>query len=277
MVWHSFMLNPHAYAEFCTITRPGGAGDGGIPWLPVDLSPDLLESLKAQVKTHPDVLELLSAEIDHTETVLSKQALRFSPSVLDLAAAVHRQAAFARKMTRFGWIRSPNVDSMLGRAISRYRNFFSLFAVANHATVPTIDIDLVWHTHQLSPAQYTLYSEKAAQGRFINHNDNIEQADILSAFQSTRALYQRVFGEEYVVCNSWFCEAARSKPTDSGAISESRLTALQSLIKESSLRSPVQLDLAECDCHKVGIHGARGGADRAVASCGDCNSSCNAS
>jgi hypothetical protein len=44
--------------------------------------------------------------------------------------------------------------------------------------VPTLDVDLVWHTHQLSPVRYMIFSKATANGRFVDHNDRVEKEDL---------------------------------------------------------------------------------------------------
>ncbi|KAK3291528.1 uncharacterized protein B0H64DRAFT_409216 [Chaetomium fimeti] len=303
MVWHSFMLRPHSYADFCKTARPDGAGVHGIPWslvheaISVDsgkfvlsksqtkhaalsnLPADLLEPLKREDKTGIDIMDLMAAEYRRNEARNSGLPTGFAPP-LDLAAAVHRQMGFALKMTRFGWAHSPHSDSILQRAVARYRKFLSLFAVTGHAIVPTVDIDLVWHTHQLSPACYALFSHAVTMGRFINHNDSIEQGAIQTAFESTKRLYYDLFGEDYSICNSWFCEATRFDRN--GVLADTDLTALQSIVtrlnrRTRQLERSVVLDLAVCRCYETDTSSSRWGHEQELASCGDCGSHCSGS
>ncbi|KAK0666624.1 hypothetical protein QBC41DRAFT_305082 [Cercophora samala] len=271
MVWHSFMLNPHQYASFSKTISPHGVGDRGMPWELVSdaiaaetptfilsepqvqeieflgLSSDLLKSLKDKTKTDIELSQLLSAEIVKMEEANDKLPGYRSPTY-DLAAAVTRQADFALTMTRFGWVHSPYSDSILRRAIIRYCSFLRLFqAHAGTGAVPALDIDLVWHTHQLSPAQYFRFSTHVTDGRFINHNDHLEQKVVSSSMERTKQLYKRRFGEKYLVCHSWFCEAARLRPD--GVLPKAEMSTVQRLIRNTSLLLPVKLDLAECSCH----------------------------
>ena len=74
-----------------------------------------------------------------------------------------RQATFVDKMNNHLWIRSPALEGTLRRAIDRYSKFLILLKrkapplgadgsgttmVPGPIIVPTLDIDLVWHTHQ---------------------------------------------------------------------------------------------------------------------------------
>ncbi|RYC57405.1 hypothetical protein CHU98_g8804 [Xylaria longipes] len=127
-----------------------------------------------------------------------------------LVDAVKRQSAFVDKMDRQLWIRSPAIEGTLDRGIARYERFLKLFKLyPRKMLVPTLDIDLVWHTHQCSPSQYALVTTEIA-GRFIDHNDKLGTATLDPAFENTKALYRIRFADEYRICNCWDCEALRS-------------------------------------------------------------------
>ena len=72
--------------------------------------------------------------------------------------------------------------------------------------VPTLDIDLIWHTHQCSPGAYYLATMEKA-GKFLNHDDSIEDAKLGDGYMRTRELWRVRFAEEYAVCGCWDCEA----------------------------------------------------------------------
>ncbi|KAK4097052.1 hypothetical protein N658DRAFT_400638, partial [Parathielavia hyrcaniae] len=186
MVWHSFMLNPHSYHAFCKSARGDGAGLLGISWL------QLVMSLSPCI-WHPTLLDT------YDELSTTGFAYRTYNIDLDLAGAVQRQGSFALKMVRFGWHHSPSCKPTLQRARERYGRFFSLIPTLpiGVSAVPTLDIDLVWHTHQLSPAGYTEYSRAVANGRLINHDDTITQEDANSDSKNTGIMYRESFGDVY--------------------------------------------------------------------------------
>ena len=70
-----------------------------------------------------------------------------------LADAVASQASFVGRILALG----PRIitDEWIDRAISRYADFLQL--ARDHpreVLVPTLDIDLIWHAHMLSPLDY---------------------------------------------------------------------------------------------------------------------------
>jgi len=134
-------------------------------------------------------------------------------TTVKLAEAVQRQVLFVDKMEKQLWIRSPVVGDTLQRGVVRYAKFLKLFKwYPNTMLVPTLDIDLAWHTHQCSPSQY-LAGTKELAGRFIDHNDKIEKSNLDDGMEKTKQLFRIRFGHEYVICNCWDCEAALSAVT----------------------------------------------------------------
>lgn len=136
----------------------------------------------------------MTAEILKLDTT-NRSLPGYQTAKYDLVAAVGRQADFALTLTRVGWIHSPYSDSIFRRAIARYSSFLRLFHAGLVSVVPTLDIDLVWHTHQLSPVEYFQFSKTVTNGRFIKHNDHLEQKAISSGLEQTKQLYKRHFGE----------------------------------------------------------------------------------
>ena len=128
-----------------------------------------------------------------------------------LASMVERQANFITKMGDHMWFRSPALDGTLSRALVRYESFMRLFKQHPRSTlVPTLDIDLVWHTHQCSPNQYWTSSMTLA-GRVINHNDELDKSTLRCGFKETARFYEMRFKDEYNTCLCWNCQALMSK------------------------------------------------------------------
>lgn len=164
---------------------------------------------------------------------------RFS---LDLAAAVLRQSVFVSKMHDQLWLRSPGLlgtlpvasiaavrargpsscvlvsqdasdtDGFLARAVHRYVRFFELFRVHPGQTlVPTLDVDLVWHSAMLTPVLYRGWCRGAAGGRFVGHDDALGKGVLSGGFEFTEAAYRAAFGSAYARCCCWFCETAANE------------------------------------------------------------------
>ncbi|EMD39261.1 hypothetical protein CERSUDRAFT_112923 [Gelatoporia subvermispora B] len=77
------------------------------------------------------------------------------PFSIDLGAAIVRQGSFTDKMKASGWTKrgyfnKKEREALLRVAVARYCGFLDImYAAPTSFFVPTLDIDLVWHTHQL--------------------------------------------------------------------------------------------------------------------------------
>ncbi|KAM7193143.1 Protein of unknown function (DUF1399) domain containing protein [Rhypophila sp. PSN 637] len=235
MVWHAFMLNPRTYTNFASA------------------SPGITDPV---LKEYPG---------RSCFAILLADTMKF-----DLAAAVHRQRRFALKIIEFGWVHSPVADFILARAVDRYGKFLSLFEAQRATTgtgvsngrvgmVPTLDIDLVWHTHQLSPASYRAASSTVTSGHLVNHDDTISRGAAKFGFMATAQLYRDRFNEEYDLCSSCLCQTARLRRSGTARATalplyKQDLGVIQNMIavcasnRKSQLGLSVDLDFAGCQC-----------------------------
>lgn len=63
---------------------------------------------------------------------------------------------------------------------------------------PTLDIDLIFHTHMLS-RRYT-GDVVHSVGRHVDHNDKIEEGVLSKAFEDTSKRWERRFNQKYTTC-----------------------------------------------------------------------------
>lgn len=157
----------------------------------------------------------------------------FAPVSLNLAEAVKRQFAFVEEMRGMEWLEdevplakdekgthaatskggvassSKDVaedsnDSQapdyvhLARALVRYHKWLNVLAEKHELLCPTLDIDLVWHTHQLLPTYYADCFH--AVGIFIDHNDKLTSPTLGAAFDRTGKLWYELYDQPYSVC-----------------------------------------------------------------------------
>ena len=136
-----------------------------------------------------------------------------SPFCLDLVGAVIRQGAFIEKMHAIDWLHSPSISATMDRLLVKYSRFFDIMGnYSNNVAVPTLDVDLAWHTHQLSCQSYYTYAT-AKTSTFIDHDDKIEENKLSDAFEWTSKTYQKMFNEVYSECTCWYCESIRESHT----------------------------------------------------------------
>ncbi|KAG1754858.1 uncharacterized protein EDB91DRAFT_256703 [Suillus paluster] len=124
---------------------------------------------------------------------------------IDLVGAVLRQASFVKKMVDLGWT-SPTYFSsdarsqLLVNSIMKYHGFIGLMASSpREFFVPTLDIDLVWHTHQLKGTKYLTHCRRLV-GRYVDHNDKVEEGRLSDAFDSTSRAWIARYGVPYMQC-----------------------------------------------------------------------------
>ncbi|KAK4096990.1 hypothetical protein N658DRAFT_562095 [Parathielavia hyrcaniae] len=130
---------------------------------------------------------------------------------LDLCGAVMRQGVFVEKMCRLDWLHSPTARDTMARLLTKYGRFIYIMqASKGQLAVPTLDVDLAWHTHQLSPSKYYQYTVTKV-ARFVDHDDKVEETKLSEQFEWTSKMYQEIFGEVYSECTCWYCETIRSE------------------------------------------------------------------
>ncbi|CAO3613087.1 unnamed protein product [Cunninghamella echinulata] len=126
-----------------------------------------------------------------------------SPLCIDLIQAAGRQYDFITKLVATDW---PKI-STLRFAIRRYGLFLHLIKQEpSLMAIPTLDIDVCWHTHMISsPKQYARYCMHVF-GHLLNHNDALLEKSFLHGLESTATTWHNYFGskidEPYTTCPS---------------------------------------------------------------------------
>jgi len=113
-------------------------------------------------------------------------------------------------MCQIDWLHSASASDTMARLLKKYSRFFTI--IATHPTrvaVPTLDVDLAWHTHQTMPSAYYKYSTRLTK-KFIDHDDKMDDSKLSEAFEWTSKTYQENYNEVYSECTCWYCEGERS-------------------------------------------------------------------
>jgi hypothetical protein len=189
-----------------------GLGTGGMLELRT-----LLESLLKDRKVVADASPLGHSILNRKQKIAFRRMMAHywensSRFGLDLVGAVIRQGTFVDKMDNLDWIHSPALSSTMDRLIAKYAVFFRIMAdTPGRMAVPTLDVDLAWHTHQLSPARYYEYSTRSTAGTtFIDHDDKVDETKLSDGFEWTSKQYKKLTdGGVYSECTCWYCEATR--------------------------------------------------------------------
>ncbi|KAG8896555.1 hypothetical protein FRC01_011726, partial [Tulasnella sp. 417] len=101
--------------------------------------------------------------------------------------AVLRQMKFIDKMVSLGFTEQGRWEEdrdTLTRCVVRYHHFLDLMAsTPGNFVVPTLDIDLAWHTHQLLCNSYRKLTEII--GLVPDHDDKVSQGPLSDAYDKT--------------------------------------------------------------------------------------------
>ncbi|KAF9459225.1 hypothetical protein BDZ94DRAFT_1055303 [Collybia nuda] len=122
---------------------------------------------------------------------------------VELTGAVTRQGLFVKKINDIWWAQFSEKEEStiaLQHAVARYHAFLNLMALSPTAFfVPTLDIDLVWHTHQLLASKYNRDCMEYV-GRFVDHEDKVDPNSLVSSFDDTCRAWKNIYGIQYGYC-----------------------------------------------------------------------------
>ncbi|CAG8527843.1 1900_t:CDS:2 [Dentiscutata erythropus] len=116
-----------------------------------------------------------------------------SPFSIELVSAVVRQREFTHKMVDNAWVNNITVQA---QATIRYHRFLLLQKDTGKLLVPTLDIDLCWHTHMLFASLYRNFT-KNHMNRIINHDDTLSKSSLADGFAETSNAWYKKFKEPY--------------------------------------------------------------------------------
>ena len=144
--------------------------------------------------TEPYDLDLINKATSETER-------KHTTTAYDLVSAVKRQSPFYYQISR------PHVDNdvFLQEAVARYKAFLYLIKRNRERSVklfcvPTYDIDLIWHTHQLHAQAYCNDMAKMI-GKVLEHDDTDSDRSkgkkLDTGFSGTTAMWEETFGTRY--------------------------------------------------------------------------------
>lgn len=131
----------------------------------------------------------------------------------DLVGMVLRQCRFCNSVNQLDLLHDQNLGHNLTRWTLRYEKFMLLVAsTGGRIMVPTLDIDLIWHTHLLSLYNYIKFCKYSAADCLIDHHDKLDRRRALVYYQRTAKLYRQTFGESYLLCACINCASTKRLP-----------------------------------------------------------------
>ena len=134
------------------------------------------------------------------EKVINSRNCNIANTSFDFIKGMYRQLLFVIKIcSNYDyWLN----DSVLNISIDRYSNFMLMITSNSMIGVPTIDIDLVWHTHLTMVSKYHGYCRRInnrlpLSHRLIKHDDTIESYDLTQAHVKTYITWSKLYDSEY--------------------------------------------------------------------------------
>lgn len=142
----------------------------------------------AELAQQPDRLTFIPKGIPFTACNVAK--------LEQLVQGMRSQDKFASRILALG----PAIveEGWIERAVGRYETFLELARDnPGRIVVPTLDIDLIWHCHMLSPDDY-VEDCRAIVGRVLAHDTGHSQNTLGNAFEQTQELWRQATGEPMV-------------------------------------------------------------------------------
>ena len=156
LFWRTHLLSPVRYARDCAELR------GGTDTRLVDHVPLQADAYAAREHSNG------STTNDAAEAPAGMPPAWHS----ELAAAVRRQARFMRQMLELQRTEATSVK-LLTAELENYRTYLLQAASAEtELPVPSLIVDLLWHSHMLFPSRYASECMRIA-GVLINHDDDL--------------------------------------------------------------------------------------------------------
>ncbi|XP_074310235.1 glycine-rich domain-containing protein 1-like isoform X2 [Silene latifolia] len=170
-IWHCHRLNPIRYKIDCEKLFGRILGNHNI--ISSVEAPSTAATKGIWNKLYPEEPYELDLSTPFVEDTLQKKSLTEKFTSYDLVSAVKRQASFAFQVCR------PHMmdELFLREAAARYKGFLHLIRINRKMSleqlcVPTYDVDLMWHTHQLYPEAYSKDMGKLV-GSIVHHDDTV--------------------------------------------------------------------------------------------------------
>ncbi|TYJ29626.1 hypothetical protein E1A91_A06G080400v1 [Gossypium mustelinum] len=179
------------------------------PYEPYELnmsSQFLKNFINSSMSTHYDLVSAVKRQSPFftRNTQKSKILIFYFPVLLKLTLNVRKKKQNWKKKTKVSGSHM-NDDVFLEGAVARYKGFLHLIKrnwenSKRCFCVPTYDIDLIWHTHQLYPVSYCK-DVMAALGKILEHDDTdsdrTKGKKLDTGFSRTTKQWEDMFGCRY--------------------------------------------------------------------------------
>ncbi|XP_063937933.1 glycine-rich domain-containing protein 1-like isoform X3 [Daucus carota subsp. sativus] len=211
-VWHCHRLNPVRYISDCK--KFYGRILDNCNVLSSIEGTSGRETEKIWGRLYPDEPYSFDPDTSCWDKTLDNAADAEKHTTYDLVLAIERQSPFFYQVSR------PHMknDLFLEAVVARYKGFLHLINknrehMLKRFCVPTYDIDLIWHSHQLHPVSYCKDMVKLI-GKVLKHDDTDsdrtkgQKLDV--GFSETTSQWEQIFGSRYWRSGSMYRGAAPS-------------------------------------------------------------------
>ncbi|EEF35015.1 glycine-rich domain-containing protein 1 [Ricinus communis] len=198
-IWHCHRLNPVHYIKDCKEFYGKILGNWNIVSSTQATCKKQTEEIWNRMYPNEPYELKLSSQISVASGDNVQQAQKSTN--YDLISAVKRQSPFYYQVSRAHM----NDDSFLQESVARYKGFLHLIKRNQERSirqfcVPTYDIDLIWHSHQLHPVAYCK-DLVAIIGRVLEHDDTdsdrTKGKKLDTGFSGTTKQWGETFGSRY--------------------------------------------------------------------------------
>ncbi|RWR77881.1 glycine-rich domain-containing protein 1 [Cinnamomum micranthum f. kanehirae] len=198
-IWHCHRLNPVQYRKDCEKFYGRILDNAGVVSVLQGTSKE--RTVEIWSSLYPEEPYELNLTIPLPEETIEKFSEDANDIKYDLISAVKRQSSFVYQVSR----PCMQDDRFLEGALARYKGFLYLIKrnlerFMNRFCVPTYDIDLIWHSHQLNPGSYCK-DLVAAIGKVLEHDDTDSDRSsgkkLNVGFEATTKQWEVTFGSRY--------------------------------------------------------------------------------
>ncbi|GER30738.1 hypothetical protein STAS_06697, partial [Striga asiatica] len=211
-VWHCHRLNPVRYKQDCEEFYGKILDNKNVVSTLEGTSRNYTEAIWK--KMYPGETFELNTTSSRQDNTPVKPLAGEKYTKYDLVSAVQRQSPFFYQVSR----RHTKDDRYIEGAVARYKGFLHLIKRNKEKgvksfSVPTYDIDLIWHTHQLHPVFYCGDLLKI-MGKVLEHDDTDsdrtkgQKLDV--GFSGTTKTFEEMYGRRYWRAGAMYRGAAPS-------------------------------------------------------------------
>lgn len=155
-------------------------------------------------KTQNDLLDVIIVELNLSQKNINLKSKLNTTLKLhsenigcfgDLIKRMYVQHKFMLQITKnYKYYSDPKIINI---AIDRYVKFMELIKNnPDKQLVPTLEIDVVWHSYQLNHFKYSQYCINL-MGNLINHNDSVIDEDLTDSYKTTCDIWENKYKEKY--------------------------------------------------------------------------------